>query len=71
MSVEEMREAIKKVYDGNAWKCRCELMPAYQVIAIYYSFRDKGKFKKKKKVKEETFEQLTIFDILKEENKHE
>lgn len=49
MSVEEMRVAIAKVYSGEAWKRKVRNMPDYQVMAIYFSFLETGKFDKPKK----------------------
>lgn len=49
MSVEAMRAAIFDVYPGWAWKDRVRNMADNQVIAVYYSFCEKGKFDKKPK----------------------
>lgn len=38
MSVEQMRNEIKKPY-GPKWHKRVDKMPDKQVIAIYYRFR--------------------------------
>ena len=43
MSVMQMREEIAKVYAGPKWKDRVSHMPDAQVIAVYYSFKQRGK----------------------------
>lgn len=48
MTVSQMRNAIIKVYTGSkTWKKRVEKMHDEQVIAIYYDFEKKGRFKEK------------------------
>lgn len=47
ISVEQMRSAIFDVYPGCSWKDRVRCMADNQVIAVYYSFCEKGKFDKK------------------------
>ena len=42
--VEEMRSDISKVYLNSSWKKKVARMPDNQVMAIYYSFLEKGKF---------------------------
>lgn len=49
MSAEEMRIAIAKVYSGRRWKEKVHNMSDEQVMAIYFSFLESGKFDKKKK----------------------
>lgn len=68
MTVENMRSAILKVYGGQRWKDKVAFMPDHQVIAIYYNFRDRGKFeeaRKKKKKKDVGIQgtQMSIFDL--------
>lgn len=46
MTVARMREAIAAVYPNNTWKRRVDAMPDYQVIAVYYSFEETGRFDK-------------------------
>ena len=36
MSIEQMREAIKKAYPGDGWQMKVIKMPEKQVIATYY-----------------------------------
>ena len=43
MSVMQMREEIAKVYAGPKWKDTVSHMPDAQVIAVYYSFKQRGK----------------------------
>lgn len=45
MSIQQMRAAIYDVYPGRKWKIKVQNMPDDQVIAVYYSFLAKGKFK--------------------------
>ena len=35
MSVEQMRDAVRRLYPGYNWSARVALMPAAQIIAIY------------------------------------
>lgn len=35
MSVEQMREAVRRLYPGFNWSARVAAMPVAQVIAIY------------------------------------
>ena len=44
MSVQQMRAAIYEVYSGRRWKIKVQNMSDAQVIAVYYSFLEKGKF---------------------------
>ena len=46
-SVEAMRDDISKVYKGPGWKEKVKRMSDRQIIAIYYSFCETGKFDKK------------------------
>ena len=38
MSVDLMREAILKVYDGQKWTDKVARMSDNQIIAVYYKF---------------------------------
>lgn len=49
MSVEEMRREITTAHSGGGWKYRVSKMRDDQVIAIYYSFLERGKFNPKNK----------------------
>ena len=57
-SVEIMRRRIADVYPGFKWKEKVSRMYDDQVIAIFYSFAEKGKFetgiKKKDSIDKET-----------------
>lgn len=50
--VDQMRSAIFDVYSGYSWKDRVRNMADNQVIAVYYSFRERGVFDKPKKYSE-------------------
>lgn len=71
MTVEQMREKIIHVYAGPTWRFRVQGMEDRQVIAIYKHMCEDGVFERKPKQKKKTNtlheEQLTIFDLLKED----
>lgn len=65
MSVDQMRAAISKVYDAKTWADRVARMPDSQVIAIYYNFKEKGKFEKARRERESRkYKQMTIYDYI-------
>lgn len=67
MTVEEQRNAISKVYEGKKWKDRVRVMRADQVIAIYHTFLQRGKFNIVKRENEQpqgNYIQLTLFDLI-------
>lgn len=35
MSIAQMREEVKKLYPGEAWKKKVDAMTDYQILAIY------------------------------------
>ena len=47
ISVNDMRFLISQVYKGNKWKYRVDHMSDRQVMAIYFSFCENGKFDEK------------------------
>ena len=72
MTVTEMRNAISDAYEGKGWKAKVACMHDDQVIAIYYSFLERGEFDKPKNqpVDEKApdiVKQLSIFDFVKED----
>lgn len=77
MNLHEMRNFISKAYPGQKWKNRVKKMGEDQIIAIYYSMinRHNSLLQKDTHIgldetavgKDESYEQLTIFDILKGE----
>lgn len=70
MPVERMREHVAAVYDSQTWRNRVlHLMPDNQVIAIYHTMLERRQIRKRRKPKknEPRYEQLSIFDLLKEE----
>lgn len=58
-SVDDMRDDISKVYKGPEWKKKVKRISDRQVMAIYYSFCEKGKFDKKLH-SEKTRESVTV-----------
>lgn len=40
-----MREALKKVYDGDRWRKKVNQMEDSQVVAVYKEFQRKGMIK--------------------------
>lgn len=48
MSIDQMRYEIASVYPGPKWRERVRFMHDNQVIAIYKSFQQKGKFNGKR-----------------------
>lgn len=65
--VDEMRNDISKVYLNTSWKKKVARMPDKQVMAIYYSFLEKGRFghvpKPKPKHIEPVVEQKPCFSV--------
>lgn len=47
ISVDDMRYLVSQVYKGNKWKYKVKHMTDRQIIALYFSFCEKGKFDKK------------------------
>jgi hypothetical protein len=46
-SIQQMREAISRCYDGDGWKDKClHKMPTAQVWAVYHRFIKDGKLDK-------------------------
>lgn len=72
MTIDQKREQISSVYDSDRWRRRVMIMEDRQVAAIYGSFRRRGVLNKRKKKRKGRAEasciQLTIFDLMKEEN---
>lgn len=58
MTINQMRSQISNVYSTKTWPYRVSLMSDSQVIAIYYSFLQRGKFGPPEK--EEKFHQITL-----------
>ena len=72
MNVDQMRKELIKVYPGDAWRRKVNLMYDDQVIAIFYKFERDGKFLEYLKKKAEAKKhydgvQLSIFDLYWEE----
>lgn len=68
MDISWYREKIKHVkpYEGVHWSIKVDKMSNTQVMAIYHSFKEKGKFDKQKGKKKEKdiYYQYTIFDYM-------
>ena len=64
MTVVQMKKHISDVYDNWRWRDKVRRMSDAQVIAIYHSFLQKGKFKKTKSTRlpGERFHQVTLFE---------
>lgn len=68
MTIDQMRSYIAGVYKGPFWKDKVSKMDEGQVVAIYYSFLERGVFDKKPEpkpatpvhIEEPTFEQLAF-----------
>jgi len=77
MNLHEMRNFISNAYPGQKWKNRVKKMGENQIIAIYYSMIKRQNSLSQKDThinldkttvgKDESYTQLTIFDILKGE----
>lgn len=67
MTIASMRKAISRVYNSPRWFNRVAKMPDNQVIAIYYSFLEQGRFNRvdPKAISKEPH-QITIFEYLNE-----
>lgn len=42
MTIQQMKDAIVRVYDTTSWKKKVENMYDDQVLAIYHNFRERG-----------------------------
>ena len=74
MYVEQMRKQIEEAYSGPAWRMRVRGMDRKQVIAVYKSMKEDGRFdrlkkerKQREKMKEEGV-QLNIWDFIDPDN---
>ena len=63
MDILQMRSKIAKVYDNFTWRNKVARMPREQVLAIYFSFQEQGKFDKKKQ--KDDYHQIDIFEYMK------
>lgn len=41
MEIWQMREIIREVYTTYTWKAKVDKMPAKQVCAVYFSFKQR------------------------------
>lgn len=70
MTTDQMRNAIKPVYETSSWRNRVDHMSDHQVIAVYYNFLHRGILNKVMKKERpatvkptETYQQLSFFDL--------
>ena len=65
MDVSYMREKIASAYDAKTWKDRCYYqMSNNQVVAIYFSMKEKGVFNKRKPKRSKLYsEQISMWDV--------
>lgn len=69
MSVEQMRDAISWVIPNEKWKYKVSKMADDQVMAIYFKFKQEGRFGTKRYYGEPVTEQpeavqMTIYDFI-------
>lgn len=72
MTVQQMKDAIVRVYRTESWRKKVEAMYDNQVIAIYYDFLNRGildKVLRREKPKEKCtsevqYQQMSIFDLI-------
>lgn len=72
MTVQQMKDAIVRVYLTESWRKKVEAMYDNQVIAIYYDFLNRGildKVLRREKPKEKCtlevqYQQMSIFDLI-------
>lgn len=62
MLVSEMKHKIKLVYGNKIRGRRVDDMADNQVIAIFYSMEENGRFKKLKKRKVPTYHQIDLYE---------
>ena len=43
MTVEQMREAVRRVYSGEKWDTKVSRMSESQVVAVYWRFKANNK----------------------------
>lgn len=58
MTVDAMRSYILQMYPGESWKRKVYNMRDSQVMAVYFSFKNKNK----EPIKGSNEKQITIFD---------
>lgn len=63
MDVDNMRSMIANVYDSSSWRCRVAAMSDNQVIAVYYSFLEKGKFDRGRRRKAPVIDDARIVGV--------
>ncbi len=76
MEIQQMREKIADVYPGPRWKWKVSVMEDDQVMAIYFSFLEKGVFEGKREIKSlkdapRIIQQLSIDDLDEEDDDEE
>ena len=74
MTTDQMRCRLATLYPGPKWKLKVQEMDNRQVVAIYKDMQRTDRLVKKPRLKKEPgikyCEQITIWDLLGEENVH-
>lgn len=63
MDVDNMRSMIANVYDSSSWRCKVAAMGDNQVIAVYYSFLEKGKFDRGRRAKTSVIDDARVVGV--------
>lgn len=75
MTIQQMKDAIRHVYNTDSWRRKVDNMYDDQVVAIYYNFLKRGILGKvlrnerpagirKTKIPKEKYEQMSMFDLI-------
>lgn len=72
MTIDQMRNALVRVYPGPKWKSRVQAMDTRQVVAIYKNMERTDRLTGRNQLKREPgikyCEQMTIWDLMEEKN---
>lgn len=63
MSVSQMRARLTKCYDNDKWAKKVARMTDRQVIAVYYSFLNRGEFTKQESKPDYGYHQMTLSEF--------
>ena len=61
MNVEYMRTKVMQVYPTHKWAAKVHRMPDDQVVAIFLTFKEQGKFEPRKNPGEKTH-QISMYE---------